>query len=612
MYLRFWGTRGSISKAGPKTVRYGGHTSCVELRSSSGTVVVLDCGTGAYDLGYALVGRDQGPLHGHLLLTHTHWDHIQGIPFFQPLLISGNEWDIYAPRGVGRSLRETLAGQMQYAYFPVALEQLGATVRYHDLVEGTFEIGDIRVTTRYLNHTALTLGYRLEVDGVVVVYSTDHEPHSRLLAAGHGQIGGEDRKHAQFVADADLLIHDSQYLASEYPAKVNWGHSTVEYVCEIAQSAGVRRLALFHHDPLRDDDAVDRIVVSARGQVAEAGTPLDVFAAAEGQVIEFERARPPRSAGPWDEATMVQSRPRAVLQHTVLVAVSDPTTANAMSDALRADGLSLLIANDGVSALRMAVSERVSLLILDRHLAGCDGLEVCRTLRGSHEAYGKEVPVVLVASKEDPDDQRAASAAGVSDWLIKPFSDAYVRTRVRAWVLRTACKWRTAPLPDNEAARLAALRALAVMDTPPEERFDRLTRLTAALFDVPVALVTLLDADRQWFKSCVGSELRETPRDVSFCSHAILGDEVLLVPDALLDARFADSPLVAGPPHVRFYAGVPLSLADGSRVGTLCIVDRRPRDLDKTAVQLLRDLGALAEQELKVTHATSAGTAIDR
>ena len=613
MYVRFWGTRGSISKAGPTTVRYGGHTSCVEVRSSAGTVVVLDCGTGAYDLGRALVERDRESLRGHLLLTHTHWDHIQGMPFFQPLLIDGNEWDIYAPRGVGQSLRETLAGQMQYTYFPVALGQLGATIRYHDLVEGTFEVGDIRVTTRYLNHTVLTLGYRLEVDGVVVVYSTDHEPHSRQLATGLGQIGGEDRKHAQFVAGADLLIHDSQYLASEYPAKVNWGHSTVEYVCEIARSVGVRRLALFHHDPLRDDAAVDRIVEVTRGRVAEAGTSLDVFAAAEGQVIELERTQLPSSAGPRrDEATMVESRPHAVLQHSVLVAVSDPTTANALSEAVRADGLSLLIAADGEAALEIARSERVSLLILDRHLAGCDGLEVCRTLRGIGEAYGKEVPVVLVAAKEDPDDLRAATVAGVSDWLIKPFSDAYVRTRVRAWVLRADCKWRTAPLPENEAARLGALRALAVLDTPSEERFDRLTRLAAALFDVPVALVSLVDANRQWFKSCVGTELRETPRDVSFCSHAILGNEVLLVPDALLDPRFADNPLVTGPRHVRFYAGVPLSLADGSRVGTLCIVDRRPRQLDRPAIQLLRDLGALAEHELSMPRPREAGTTIDR
>jgi len=136
-------------------------------------------GTGAAVLGRELMAR--GALRGHVLISHTHWDHIQGIPFFAPLFIPGNEWDIYGPRGLGQTLRDTLAGQMQYTYFPVGLEQLGANIRYHDLVEGRLRIGDIEVTSRYLNHPALTLGYRLEADGVAVVYACDHEPYSRAL-----------------------------------------------------------------------------------------------------------------------------------------------------------------------------------------------------------------------------------------------------------------------------------------------------------------------------------------------------------------------------------------------------------------------------------------------
>src|SRR5713226_7505898 len=163
MRVRFWGTRGSIPKPGPRTVRYGGNTSCVEVRSSNGTLVVLDCGTGAHDLGQALLAEGP-PAHGHLLITHTHWDHIQGIPFFAPLFVRGTEWDVYAPRGFGQSLDETLAGEMQYTYFPVTLDAMGATIRFHELVEGVFAIDDIRVTARYLNHPALTLGYRLEAD----------------------------------------------------------------------------------------------------------------------------------------------------------------------------------------------------------------------------------------------------------------------------------------------------------------------------------------------------------------------------------------------------------------------------------------------------------------
>src|SRR5215471_223070 len=258
MRVRFWGTRGSIAKAGPGTLRYGGNTSCVEVRTRAGTLLVLDCGTGAHGLGQAL-GEAGPPQRGHMLITHTHWDHIQGFPFFVPLFMRDSEWDVYAPRGLRESLRETLAGQMQYTYFPVTLDQLAATVRYHDLVEGEFAIADVRVTTRYLNHPALTLGYRLDADGAVVVYATDHEPHSRAGTSTAEDAFGEDRRHADFLADADLLIHDAQYTAAEYPAKHGWGHSPVEYVVQQAALARVRRLALYHHDPLRHDDAVDEL-----------------------------------------------------------------------------------------------------------------------------------------------------------------------------------------------------------------------------------------------------------------------------------------------------------------------------------------------------------------
>jgi len=185
MKVRFWGTRGSIAKPGPGTVRYGGNTACVEVRSAAGTLVVIDCGTGAHGLGQALLAEaGPRPLRGHLLISHTHWDHIQGIPFFAPFFVPGAEWDVYAPRGLALSLRETLAGQMQYTYFPITIENMGATVRYHDLVEGGFTVGDVEVRTHYLNHPALTLGYRLEADGASLVYACDHEPFARRLAAG--------------------------------------------------------------------------------------------------------------------------------------------------------------------------------------------------------------------------------------------------------------------------------------------------------------------------------------------------------------------------------------------------------------------------------------------
>jgi diguanylate cyclase (GGDEF)-like protein len=153
-------------------------------------------------------------------------------------------------------------------------------------------------------------------------------------------------------------------------------------------------------------------------------------------------------------------------------------------------------------------------------------------------------------------------------------------------------------IPFNEGTRIDSLRALNILDTSPEERFDRLTRLAKRLFDVPIALVSLVDTNRQWFKSCVGLDATETPRDVSFCGHAILGDDIFLIPDAAADERFRDNPLVTGEPHIRFYAGCPLTVADGSRLGTLCIIDRKPREFDDDDRELLRDLARMAEQEL--------------
>ena len=170
MQVRFWGTRGSLAKPGPTTARYGGNTSCVEIRTEAGTLIVIDCGTGAHGLGQQLAAKGGGGHRGHILISHTHWDHIQGIPFFAPLFVAGNEWDVYGPKGLSSSIRDTLAGQMEHTYFPVALDRFAATIAYHDLVEGVFEIGEVRITARYLNHPALTLGYRLQADGASVVY----------------------------------------------------------------------------------------------------------------------------------------------------------------------------------------------------------------------------------------------------------------------------------------------------------------------------------------------------------------------------------------------------------------------------------------------------------
>ncbi len=599
--VTFWGTRGSISKPGPTTLRYGGNTSCVELRSNRGTLVVLDCGTGALGLGEHLLSAAAGsPVDGHLLISHTHWDHIQGIPFFAPLFQPGNTWNIYGPRGLGHSIRETLAGQMEYSYFPVTTEQMGASVDYHDLVEGQFEVGDIKVTTQYLNHPALSLGYRLEADGVVVVYASDHEPHHRPLADG-GDLSASsaDAHHAAFLRGADLLIHDAQYLASEYPSRVGWGHSTVEYVVDAAVQAGVAKLALYHHDPSRHDDAVDAIVADARVRSATAGFTGDVIAAAEGLTIELEPGGDADSGGVVNSGRSANSAMSSpALEHigrSIVTVIRSPEIAVTVRDAARAEGIEMVEAVDVVSALELIeAGDHAVVVVEDVPLGIASELARATQPPPSAGSFGITVVAVGPTRASSPADDRL-----ITDRLVWPASVGYARTKLRAWLLRRACLWQNAPLPDDEARRLESLRRLAVLDTEPESRFDVLTRMASETLDVPIALVSLVDADRQWYKSKVGVDISETPRDLALCAHAILQDDVFQVPNALTDVRFADNPLVAGDPHLRFYAGVPLRLSDGTKAGTLCVIDYRPRLLDDHQLAELRRLAGLVSIELE-------------
>ena len=170
MKVRFWGTRGSIATPGPGTTRFGGNTSCVELTTNSGALLIFDCGTGAHPLAAKLMAETQGAINANILLGHTHWDHIQGFPFFSPAFVKGNSAAIYGPEGSHGTLQKVLAGQMEFTYFPVELAQLPAAISYHDLTEGIHTIDGVRVAAQFLNHPAMTLGYRVEADGVVVVY----------------------------------------------------------------------------------------------------------------------------------------------------------------------------------------------------------------------------------------------------------------------------------------------------------------------------------------------------------------------------------------------------------------------------------------------------------
>ena len=589
MRVQFWGTRGSIPKPGPTTIRYGGNTLCHEVRTAQGTLVIIDCGSGLHGLGLKLLSGGGRNLTGHILISHTHWDHIQGVPFFAPFFVPGNKWDIYGPTGLNQSLRDTLAGQMQHTYFPITPNDFGASIRYHDLLEGTFEIEDIKVTTQYLNHPALTLGYRLEADGATVVYCCDHEPFSRDVAEGHRELFGLDKQHADFIEGADLLIHDAQYTAAEYPSKVGWGHSSTEFVVRLAQHAKVKHVVLTHHDPLRMDEALDSIIEKAREELKVSNAMVLVSAATEGETIEVNSSGTLPSPSSRENFNAMKSVGPALFHRSVLINVADAKVAATLGEAVRAEGLQASFCSSADAARKLIEQNPPSLAIIDHAVAHNDEPAVLEVLRSTK---GGDFPVVAVSGREHEQE-------GVTDWLTTPFTDSYARTKIRAWVLRESCRWIRAPIPEDEQARLTSLRALDLLDTEPEERFDRITRIATALFNVPMATITFVDERRQWFKSCQGTSGREDPRDASFCAHVVSNREPMIVVDTLIDGRFADNPLVLGGPRIRFYAGYPLTLDDGSCIGTLCLLDTRPRTFKELDRERLRDLALMVMEQFQ-------------
>lgn len=441
MRVRFWGTRGSVPTPGATTVRYGGNTSCVEVRAADGTLVILDCGTGAIPLGQNLLSNGAEPIQGAFLIGHTHWDHIQGFPFFAPLFFPHNRWTVYGPGGLDRQLAKGLASQMVYEHFPLPLNALEAKVHIQHLAEGTFEIGSIRVTTQYLNHPVFTLGYRLEADGVTVIYATDFEPfYLQALAATPGArpVHHEDQRHIRFLEGADLVIHDAQYILDEFPFKTGWGHMPVESCVDYAMLAGAQRLALFHHDPIRDDATIDRLAARAIERVRSNGHTLEVFAAAEGQVVELSAAAVDPAAVVLTAASALQI-PALDGARTVLIAARESAMALLLEPALRAEGLRVVQATDGATALRLAEQEQPVVILLERTLPGLNGLAVCRRLRAAHSPPAKQVPILILAgAKAHARDVTAAFAAGATDYLIIPCKPALIRSRVRAWIQRTA------------------------------------------------------------------------------------------------------------------------------------------------------------------------------
>jgi phosphoribosyl 1,2-cyclic phosphodiesterase len=309
MKVRFWGVRGSLPVPGMKTERYGGNTSCVEVRSAAGTCVVVDAGTGIRKLGKELMQGDGAAARTkvHLLISHTHWDHIQGLPFFSPLYQEGSRLDVYARKRDDLHLRAVFASQIDDPYFPIPFGEAKADIAFRELLDSAeFEIADVKVSCARLNHPYIATAYRLSVDGASVVYVSDTAPFSDILfddqfIARPPTAGAElpkiDRDKLATMREgvvrlcegADLVIYDTMFTNEDYQRLPHYGHSRPSDAVEICREAGVGRLALFHHAPERSDGEVDAILEETRALTRREKIGIDVVAAYEGLDLALGR-----------------------------------------------------------------------------------------------------------------------------------------------------------------------------------------------------------------------------------------------------------------------------------------------------------------------------------
>jgi phosphoribosyl 1,2-cyclic phosphodiesterase len=290
--LTFWGVRGSIPSPGPEVVRYGGNTACVEVWFDN-RLFILDAGSGIRPLGLSLMQRFE-KIKAFIFISHMHWDHIQGLPFFSPFRDANNAFTILGCEEANLQLEEIIADQMKSVYFPIAMSDLTANIQFQRLYEEEFMVGPVAVQTMYLNHPGNTLAYRFDYNKQALVYISDNEPFdavNRLPLTNKVKRNNYPEDNHQrlvdFIRGADILIHDAQYFPDEYAQRVNWGHSPFTYTVDVGIVAGVRQLFLYHHDPNHSDDRLEEKLALAREQVVACGSNLNCVLARERETIEL-------------------------------------------------------------------------------------------------------------------------------------------------------------------------------------------------------------------------------------------------------------------------------------------------------------------------------------
>jgi phosphoribosyl 1,2-cyclic phosphodiesterase len=292
VFVQFWGTRGSIPTSGHQTRKFGGNTSCVEIRVGD-MLLVCDAGTGIRELGLDVAARSSDPIEAHLFFSHMHWDHIQGFPFFVPAYVAANTLCVYETAPGEERIARLLHGQMRSEYFPVGFSELGSKIVTRHLDEsGATTIGAVRVACFEQVHPGRSFAYSFEHEGKKIVYATDSELDATVRASERIEKHPDELREVpealiHFVAGADLLIADAQYSDEEYPQKMGWGHARANTAVDLALQAHVKQCALFHHDPLHTDAQVDEIIEQGRERVENAGAALTVFGARDGLEVKI-------------------------------------------------------------------------------------------------------------------------------------------------------------------------------------------------------------------------------------------------------------------------------------------------------------------------------------